>query len=218
MFTGLIEEMGRIAGVRTAGDGLYLETESSAVMEGLKIGDSVCINGACQTVTEIRPRSFVVFASRVTASVTTLGGFRPGTEVNLERAMLPSSRFGGHIVQGHVDGRATVTALNSDANGLSVKIDLGQELSRYVVPKGSLAVDGISLTVVSLEGAVAELYIIPETVRATSVRAWKKGTEVNAEGDILAKYVEKMLLGLAGAKGSGDADLRKKLLEEGFLD
>ena len=151
MFTGLIEEIGRIARVQRAGDGLNLTIEAVRVLEGTRVGDSICINGACQTVTAIDARTFTVFASAVTAAVTTLGVFAPGRRVNLERAMTPASRFGGHFVQGHVDGRGSVASIEKDRMGMSVSVSAGPELCRYIVEKGSIAVDGVSLTVVSLD-------------------------------------------------------------------
>jgi len=219
MFTGLIEEIGKVAAVSRAGDGLHLTIQAERVLEGTRTGDSICINGACQTVTALDGRSFTVFVSAVTASVSTLGSFTAGRKVNLERAMTPSSRFGGHFVQGHVDGRGTVDAVEKDSMGMRVRIAAGPELGRYIVGKGSIAVDGVSLTVVSADDTGFTLYFIPETLGNTIVSEWKTGVEVNIEVDILAKYVERMLRpGTDNADGrSGDRNLMKKLAEEGFV-
>ncbi|HOD14048.1 MAG TPA: riboflavin synthase [Spirochaetota bacterium] len=217
MFTGLIEEIGRVARVQRAGDGLNLVIEAALVLEGTRTGDSICINGACQTVTAMDARTFTVFASGVTAAVTTLGGFAPGRRVNLERAMTPASRFGGHFVQGHVDGRGSVASIDRDRMGMGVTVSAGPELRRYIVEKGSIAVDGVSLTVVSLTPAGFTLYIIPGTLNGTVIPEWRAGDSVNIETDILAKYVERML----DARGQGGVTdgggLMTKLAEGGFV-
>jgi len=158
-----------------------------------------------------------VFASGVTAAVTTLGGFAPGRRVNLERAMTPASRFGGHFVQGHVDGRGSVASIDRDRMGMGVTVSAGPELRRYIVEKGSIAVDGVSLTVVSLTPAGFTLYIIPGTLNGTVIPEWRAGDSVNIETDILAKYVERML----DARGQGGVTdgggLMTKLAEGGFV-
>jgi len=217
MFTGLIEEIGRVARVQRAGDGLNLVIEAALVLEGTRTGDSICINGACQTVTAMDARTFTVFASGVTEAVTTLGGFAPGRRVNLERAMTPASRFGGHFVQGHVDGRGSVASIDRDRMGMGVTVSAGPELRRYIVEKGSIAVDGVSLTVVSLTPAGFTLYIIPGTLNGTVIPEWRAGDSVNIETDIIAKYVERML----DARGQGGVTdgggLMTKLAEGGFV-
>jgi riboflavin synthase len=217
MFTGLIEEIGKVSAVSRAGDGLHLTINAGRVLEGTRIGDSICINGACQTVTALEDRAFTVFVSTVTASVATLGSFTPGRQVNLERAMTPSSRIGGHFVQGHVDGRGTVEAVEKDSMGMRVKVAAGPALGRYIVAKGSIAVDGVSLTVVSSDEKGFTLYFIPETLGNTIVSGWKAGSEVNIEVDILAKYVERMLQPAGPDGRTGERDLMKKLAEEGFV-
>ncbi|MCL1911560.1 MAG: riboflavin synthase [Leptospirales bacterium] len=213
MFTGLIEETGLVKSIRRQGDGYLLEIGAERVLEKTAIGDSISINGACQTVTEISSVSFTVFVSKVTASLTTLGDFASGRRVNLERAMTPSSRFGGHIVQGHIDAMGTVSSLVKDSEGLQAVIEAAPEVMRYVVDRGSVALDGISLTVVSASNKGFTLYLIPETLNNTVISDWKKGSRVNIEVDILAKYVEKML------KGGEDKEdsLKKALLEGGFM-
>ena len=213
MFTGLIEETGLVKSIKRQGDGYLLEISAEKVLEKTAIGDSISINGACQTVTEIYPTSFTVFVSKVTVSITTLGDFIPGRRVNLERAMTPSSRFGGHFVQGHVDALGTVSSLVKDSDGLQAVIDADPEVMRYIAAKGSVALDGISLTVVSVSNKGFTLYLIPETLNNTIISDWKKGNKVNIEVDILAKYVEKML---KGGENKEDA-LKKALYEGGFI-
>ena len=213
MFTGLIEEIGLIKSIKRQGEGYLLEVSAGKVLEKTVIGDSISINGACQTVTELSSASFTVFVSKVTASLTTLGDFTPGHRVNLERAMMPSSRFGGHFVQGHVDGMGTISSLLKDSEGLEIFIEADPQIMRYVVAKGSVSVDGISLTVVTATNKGFTLYLIPETLNKTNISDWKKGSKVNVEVDILSKYVEKML------KGSEDKEdtLKKALYEGGFM-
>ncbi len=212
MFTGLVEEVGTVLGVTDSGDGKVIDIDADLILDGIRTGDSISVNGACQTVTSTGRHSFTVFASRITCSVTTLGAFRSGSRVNLERAMTPSSRMGGHIVQGHVDGTGIIRRLRPDPNGLEVEVEIPEEISRYIVPKGSVAVDGVSLTVVSCGHGAFSLYLIPETLKNTIIPGWKTGDRVNIETDILAKYVERML----GKKENSDESLMKKLQEGGF--
>lgn len=215
MFTGLIEEIGIIKSRRSSGSGVILEISAAVVAGDLKRGDSVSINGACQTVTDHGAGTFSVFASEVTLANTTLGRLPAGGRVNLERAMSGESRFGGHLVQGHVDCTGTVSSVERDRSGLKVTVHAPARMMKYVVERGSVAVDGISLTVVSADEKGFGLYIIPETASNTTVGEWKKGAEVNLEADIIAKYVEKMIGGHAATGGEGG--LLKKLGEEGFV-
>lgn len=221
MFTGLIEETGKVLSVVRAGDGINITIGCERVLAGVRNGDSICVNGACQTVTAADRGSFTVFASSVTASVTTLGSFTPGRKVNLERAMTPASRFGGHFVQGHIDGRGRIDRIEKDVMGMRVRIAAAPGILKYLVEKGSVAVDGISLTVVACDDAGFTLYLIPETLENTIVPLWKTGDEVNIEADILAKYVERMMRpGAAGAGHGEDGDesgLMRKLAEGGFV-
>jgi riboflavin synthase len=214
MFTGLIEESGTVAGIQPSGEGKEIVVSCSVVLEETRVGDSISINGACQTVTSLDPGSITLFASRVTLERTTLGQLSPGDPVNLERALTPSSRMGGHIVQGHVDGTGTLRSISRDSRGLGCVVESERDILRYIVPRGSVAVDGISLTVVSSGETSFELYIIPETLAGTSIDSWQRGQKVNIEVDILAKYVERMLSGLAGKDDEKWMDL---LGREGFI-
>nr|HPJ15539.1 riboflavin synthase [Spirochaetota bacterium] len=154
---------------------------------------------------------FEVFASRITISLTTLGKLKIGDNINLERAMLANSRFGGHIVSGHADGTGIIKNLVSDASGLSVSVSVPNDLISMMIPKGSVAVDGISLTIVSISGNEFHLYIIPETMKNTNIPSWKTGSIVNIETDIIGKYVKKFI----GADKS--KSLEESLKENGFL-
>ncbi|HNU91218.1 MAG TPA: riboflavin synthase [Spirochaetota bacterium] len=218
MFTGLIEETGVVVKTVPSGTGATLTVSADVVLQGTAVGDSISIDGACQTVTRIGGGSFSFFCSRVTLQATTLGSFGPGRRVNLERAMTASGRFGGHIVQGHVDGRGVISSVRRDSDGMEIVIRVSESMGGYIVPKGSVAVDGVSLTVVSLEPGGFGLYIIPETVSKTTLPERKAGDSVNIEVDILAKYVERMM----GRRETGEADageevLKRKLMEGGYL-
>jgi riboflavin synthase len=221
VFTGLIEETGSVLSVRNSGEGTILEIGADKVLDGTKRGDSISINGACQTVTGISNKSFSVFVSRVTLDITTLRDFKPGRIVNLERALTLSSRLGGHIVQGHVDLRGTIRNIKKDVKGVEVEITVSGGYMKYIVEKGSITVDGISLTVVSSDGSGFKLYLIPETIENTIINTWKHGTEVNIETDIMARYVEQILkygkLNPDENKSSMEANFMNKLLENGFI-
>ncbi len=217
MFTGLIEETGTIGKIEAAGEGRYLTVLSKMVLEGTKVGDSISVDGVCLTVTALSRDSFTAFASQVTCSLTTVGRAKAGTRVNLERALSLGSRMGGHIVQGHADGTGAIRGIERDANGIRIRIALPGPLLHQVVPKGSIAVDGISLTVVSLEADGLELYLIPETMSNTTLGGKKIGDQVNIETDILAKYIERFMQGRDESGRGNDESLMKKLAEGGFI-
>lgn len=218
MFTGLIEEIGVVRKREPTGTGATLTVSAGLVLEGTAVGDSISIDGACQTVTRLGAGTFSVFCSKVTLEVTTLGSFGPGRRVNLERAMTPSGRLGGHIVQGHVDATGVITSMRRDAEGIGIEIQVPGAIHRYIVAKGSVAVDGVSLTVVSLAPGGFGLYIIPETVSTTTLVDRKTGDRVNIEVDILAKYVERMMEQRSpGMADTADDTIRRKLMEGGYL-
>lgn len=218
MFTGLIEERGKIREIKRNGSGLTLTIQAARVVEDTHTGDSIAINGACQTVTALGSGFFSVFVSRVTADVTTLGSMRPGDTVNLERAIRHDGRLGGHIVQGHIDARGSVVDIRDDSEGKELHISVPQKILCYIAEKGSIAVDGISLTVVSLLDRGFVLYLIPETLQKTDIDTWSVGREVNIEVDILAKYVERMLgAGNRVEKVTKKTDIMHTLSEEGFI-
>ncbi len=214
MFTGLIEEIGTILEAIKKEDGIIFVIGASDVLEGAKIGDSIAVHGACLTVTELGNNSFSTFASKVTCEATTLGRFAKNRRVHLERALRLDARLGGHLVQGHVDGKGAVTLIRRSAGGMELEIAISDELIKYVVPRGSVAVDGVSLTVVSLTQKGFILYLIPETLIRTTFSSLSTGDEVNIETDILAKYVERML---SNKTESDDRKLLRKLEENGFL-
>lgn len=211
MFTGIIEEIGTVTSMVESANGKLISISAHTVLEGTKAGDSICIDGACQTVTQMGNDYFTAFASDVTLSITTLGTLKQGAKVNLERAMQPQGRFGGHFVQGHVDGTGTIVAVKKLPDGLSLMVDVPQSVSMFIVPKGSIAVDGISLTVVH-KGKTIELYCIPETMANTTLSTKKRGDRINLEVDIIAKYVYSMVQSMK----DGDSSLATKLKDEGF--
>lgn len=193
MFTGIVEEQGRIASISEGEDAATLRIETRAVLEGLAIGDSVSVDGTCLTVTSVEAGAFTVQVVPETRNRTTLGDRRPGDEVNLERAMPASGRFDGHVVQGHVDGTGVVRSVESEDGGVRMTIDTPTPLLRYLVEKGSVTVDGVSLTVASLTAGGFEVALIPHTLEVTTLGDRGPGQRVNLEVDILAKYVERML-------------------------
>lgn len=221
MFTGLIEETGSVVSLKEVGEGKILEVRGDKVLQGTKRGDSISINGACQTVIEMSDAAFSVFVSRVTLSITTLGEFKPGRTVNLERALTLSTRLGGHIVQGHVDFTGNVKKISKDSQGVEIDISVPEKNMKYIVEKGSVAVDGISLTVVSVDKDGFRLYLIPETLANTNIGSWKTGDRVNVETDILARYVERIMqfgrIEQEAEQAARDESILKKLAENGYL-
>ncbi len=194
MFTGLIEDVGRVVRTLPQGTARDLVIAPDALRAGeLALGDSVAIDGCCLTVTARDEKSFTVQAGPETLQRTTLGGFAEGTRVNLERALLPTTRLGGHIVAGHVDGVGAVAARTSDGPWLVLEFKAPPEILRYVVEKGSIAVDGISLTVNRVDGYAFAVALIPHTVEKTGLGAKRPGDAVNLEVDIVGKYVEKFV-------------------------
>jgi len=191
MFTGLIEEMGRILRIQSNSAGKLFQIEAHKVVQDLKIGESVAIDGACLSVVEFGSNSFTVQAVQETLIKSTLNFLKVGDYVNLERAMLATSRFGGHFVQGHVDGMGKLISLKSLGKSGEMALLVPDELLKYIVPKGSLAINGISLTVVSVESAMVRIALIPLTLTETNLKYKKNGDFLNIEVDLLAKYIER---------------------------
>jgi riboflavin synthase len=214
MFTGIIEETGTIQAITHRTDSARAEVAAKLVLENSRIGDSLAVNGVCLTVVTIGAGSFCADVSAETLRRTSLRQLRNGTRVNLERPMTPSARFGGHIVQGHVDATGEFIEARSEGDGWIVRIGFPPELARYIVEKGSIAIDGISLTVATLSYEWLEIAVIPHTWNATNLSALKRGDAVNLEVDVIAKYVERLLQPqLASSKDSLTMD---KLRELGY--
>lgn len=193
MFTGIIEEIGSVRNLNISGSSGSIAIEASKVLEGTKIGDSIAVNGVCLTVTSLQANGFTADIMAETARRSSLGGLRPGSGVNLERAMAADGRFGGHIVSGHIDGMGTITGLRREENAVWVKIKADPELLRLVVEKGSIAIDGISLTVAAVSGNDFQVSLIPHTGEETTLLSKPEGSVVNLETDIIGKYVQKLL-------------------------
>lgn len=207
MFTGIVEELGRIVRLETVEDSARLTVEAPTVTQDVNLGDSVSVNGCCLTVTAVHGSTFTADLMAETLTRTTLGSQAPGDPVNLERALRASDRLGGHIVQGHVDATAEVLDHHHGEHWDLLRIGLPQEIARYVAVKGSVALDGVSLTVVDVvdapstldivpvpsAGASLSVGLIPETLRRTTLGTRRPGERVNLEVDVLAKYAERLL-------------------------
>src|SRR6266516_1222680 len=193
MFTGIIEERGHIRAIEKRGEDARFMIEERTVTDGSRDGDSIAVNGVCLTALELQPSSFAADVSRETLLRSTLGNLKPGSPVNLERAVTPATRLGGHIVQGHVDARGSFLGRKDHGESWTVRIGYPQEIARYIVFKGSIAVEGISLTVANLTDEFFEIAVIPKTWEMTNFSQLVPGDEVNLEVDIIAKYVERIL-------------------------
>ena len=193
MFTGIIEELGKIEALDRAGDNALIKIRAKTVTLNTKDGDSIAVNGVCLTALKVKKKSFMADVSQETLNRSTLGVLEVGSIVNLERAVTPSTRLGGHIVQGHVD--AAGEFLNAAPNGdfWTVRIGYPKEIAAYLVFKGSVAVEGISLTIANLTDAFFEIAVIPKTWEQTNLHALKPGDAVNLEADITAKYIERIM-------------------------
>ena len=189
MFTGIVEETGRVSSLSD----YRLMVNAEAVLSDVKLGDSIAVNGACLTVVEFDARSFAVDLAPETLRRTSLGQVAPGDAVNLERALAAGARMGGHIVQGHIDGAGVITAITPEADCWIMEIEAPAALTPYIVAKGFVAVDGISLTVVQITQRRFTISVIPFTMAQTNLRERAAGDRVNLEADILAKYVESLL-------------------------
>ncbi|HEU5336443.1 MAG TPA: riboflavin synthase [Terriglobales bacterium] len=213
MFTGLVEEVGRVEKIAQKGGQRRLTVSSGRLARELKTGDSISVSGTCLTAVEVGARSFAADLAAETWARTSFSRIREGALVNLELPMRADGRFGGHLVQGHVDGTGKFLALDPipGGNDFWLRLEIPRELERYVVHKGSLAVEGISLTVARLEGTTVTIAIIPHTVEMTNLNSLHPGDPVNLEVDLVAKYVEKML---RGEEGSGLTV--ERLMAEGF--
>jgi riboflavin synthase len=206
MFTGIVEELGTVAEIRHGEDSAVLRIEGPLVVSDAAHGASIAVNGVCLTVTDHDETGFSVDVMAETLRRSSLGSLEPGDRVNLERAMAADGRFGGHIVQGHVDGTGTVVARTPGDRWETVEVSLPEDLQRYVVEKGSITVDGVSLTVADVAPASFTVSLIPTTLELTTLGRKGIGDLVNLEVDVLAKYVEKLIGAPAGAP-TGEAGM-----------
>ncbi|GHU47854.1 riboflavin synthase subunit alpha [Spirochaetia bacterium] len=210
MFTGIIEEVGRVHSVSTLGDRARLVVRAEQVLEGTRLGDSISIDGVCQTVTQINEKgTFAVDTLGESLKKTTLGSLRAGSAVNLERALRPDSRMGGHFVQGHIACTVRIRDFRTTGNNVYLAVEIPDTQLRYCVPEGSIALDGISLTIADISGNVVTLNIIPATLKATSLGHKKTGDQMNLETDIIGRYVERLMTPGLSASGLNFERLRE---------
>lgn len=215
MFTGIIEEIGLIKHIQKGTHSAILQIQADIVLEGLKVGDSVAVNGVCLTVTTIQPHGFSADVMHETLNRSSLSDLTIGSFVNLERAMPANGRFDGHIVAGHVDDVGKIVDIKRDDNAIWYTIQAAPPVMRYIVEKGSIAIDGISLTVARLSADSFSVSIIPHTAHVTTLGKRKIGDAVNLENDIIGKYVEKFLTPAASQPSKGTMT-RDWLLQHGF--
>jgi riboflavin synthase len=224
MFTGLVEELGSVRRLERLRDGGRLTVQARTVLEGTRIGDSIAVNGACLTVVDLQRDNFTVDFMAETVERTTIGSFETGTRVNLERSLTVGGRAGGHLVLGHVDAVGEVVAVRPTGVATVVRFSLPEAVAPCIAPKGSIAIDGISLTVMGVDDDGFEVGIIPHTLKETTLRSVRVGARVNLEADVLARYVLRALqvqqsrgedgpLGSAGGTGGLTEEL---LREQGF--
>jgi len=193
VFTGIVESVGRVIERTPRGELTRIAVEAPAVTEGMAVGDSVAVNGACLTVVEVTPTTLVFEAVKETLDVTSLGDLVVGSPVNLERALRADARLDGHLVQGHVDAAGVVRDFEQRGDDVRLAVACGAEVLDYLVPKGSVAIDGVSLTLVGVDAEGFDVALIPHTLEATTLGARRPGDRVNLEVDVLAKYVKRYL-------------------------
>jgi len=217
MFTGIIQSVGQLQSMQPqGGDQRITVTCGKLPMTDVTLGDSIAVNGVCLTVIEFDEQSFQADVSNETLACTTLGQLTIGAPVNLEKALLPTTRLGGHLVSGHVDGVGEIVALASDGRSQRFTLRAPQELARYIATKGSICVEGISLTINSVEGQEFGLNIVPHTLEETNLNNAEVGRSVNLEVDIIARYLERMLMGSDSTDEPGVS--RTLLAESGFIN
>ncbi|MEW8507976.1 MAG: riboflavin synthase [Candidatus Thiodiazotropha sp.] len=218
MFTGIIQAVGSITGMESRQGDLRLTIQSGELdLQGVVLGDSIATNGICLTVIDLSGAGFSADVSRETLSLTTLEKMHPGNQVNLEKALTLSTPLGGHLVSGHVDGVGRVVERRDDARSIRFRIEAPAALARYIAHKGSICVDGVSLTVNGVEGASFELNIVPHTLKQTIIGNYRVGSEVNLEVDLVARYLERLVLGGQETKNSDPGVTESLLKEHGFI-
>lgn len=216
MFTGIVEELGKINGVQKGEKSSVLTINASKVLKNTQLGDSIAVNGVCLTVTSITENSFSADVMAETMRKSNLGSLAVGSSVNLERALTPLTRMGGHIVSGHIDGTGTITSYVKEDNATWVTVKADSDILKYIVQKGSIAIDGISLTVAYIDDTCFKVSIIPHTSQQTTLLSKGIGNTVNLECDVIAKYVEK-LLGFKASNNTTEDISLEMLAEYGFI-
>ncbi len=219
MFTGIIEAVGTILSMQSKGLDISLRIQSGKLdLADVKLGDSIATNGVCLTVVALPGDGYVADLSVETLKRSSFADARVGQKVNLEKALMPTSRLGGHLVSGHVDGVGSVVAITPQGRAVDYWIEAPAELARYIAEKGSITVDGISLTVNGVDGARFRLTIVPHTAQETTIAQWSVGTRVNLEVDVIARYLERLILGDKAASPQKSSGVTMAMLaENGFL-
>ncbi len=218
MFTGIIQAVGEVAAMEPRSGDLRLRIHSGKLsLDDVALGDSICTNGVCLTVIDLPGDGYWADVSVETLNFTTLGGLKPGSRVNLEKALTPASRLGGHIVSGHVDGVGEVLSREEDARSIRFELRAPDALARYIAHKGSICVDGTSLTVNAVNGAVFDLNIIPQTMAETIFGQYRPGSRVNLEVDVIARYLERLVLGDQAARPGSEGLTLQTLADAGYL-
>lgn len=217
MFTGIVEEIGVVEKLRRGQNSIKLSIAAATVLSGAKIGDSIAVNGVCLTLTSLLADSFSADVMPETLARTALAQLAPGSQVNLERALPANGRFGGHLVSGHIDGLGRITRISPDDNAVWYTIQAAPELMRYIVEKGSIAINGISLTVAAVTETSFSVAIIPHTLHNTTLSQYREGDRLNLETDLIGKYLEKLLRPPASSPGSSPITI-DLLAGCGFLD
>lgn len=215
MFTGIVEELGTIRSIKKGDKSSKLVIEAKVVLDDSKIGDSIAVNGVCLTVTQLGQNEYEADVMAETIHRSTLGNLSIGAKVNLERAMAANGRFGGHIVSGHIDGTGNISGIQKEDNAIWYTIKAEEALLRYIVEKGSITIDGISLTVAYVDKTCFKVSIIPHTQMVTNLGCRKIGDDVNLECDIIGKYIEKLIISEQQEKKSNLSE--QFLMEHGFL-
>lgn len=219
MFTGLIQAIGHIERITPVGGDMRLRVRAAGLeLTRVSLGDSIAVNGVCLTAVELDDGHFAADVSRESLDHTTLGGLNPGARVNLETALTLSTPLGGHLVSGHVDGVGQVLEVREDARSWRLQIHAPGELARYIAHKGSICVDGTSLTVNRVVGSVFDLNIVPHTLQETIIGDYRAGTRVNLEVDLVARYLERLLLGDRAADGNVEGITEDFLRRHGFVN
>ncbi len=216
MFTGIIQSVGTIADLQPKGGDMALVVNTGKLdMADVELGDSVAVNGVCLTAIAMTESSFTADVSRETLSLTSLGGLSKGSNVNLEKALTLQTRLGGHMVSGHVDGLGEVESRHNDGRSERFRIKAPDDLAKYIAAKGSITIDGVSLTVNVVDGAFFEINIVPHTIQETIIGSYQAGTKINLEVDVVARYLERLIQGDAAANSTSVAS--SKNITESFL-
>jgi riboflavin synthase len=219
MFTGIVEAKGEIVSLTPKSGDVTVRIRTGALdLSDVQLGDSIAVNGVCLTAVTLPGDGFTADVSGETLRLTTLGSLRAGSVVNLEKALTPTTRLGGHLVSGHVDGLGEVVSMKPDARSIRFDIRAPDALAKYIAQKGSVTVDGISLTINSVDGAVFSLNIVPHTQQMTTIAEWQPGSKVNLEVDVIARYLERLLMGERAAQPGEPGGISMTFLaEHGYL-